>query len=72
VSHTVKDIFPVFVSGKVVVGDEKGIYAFRDVGSYYFFYIVGISKPGLLSLDIDDRAKAAGEWATATCIEATN
>src|SRR5262249_48592443 len=66
---SIEDGLPIFVAGKIVVGDEKLIDALRQIGAHYTFHVVGVAIPRLPPLDVDDGAEAALEWAASAGIE---
>ena len=61
--------FPVPVSRKVVIGDEKTASALGNVGPHESLHVVGAAAPRLVALDVDDRAETAIERASAAGIE---
>src|SRR5262249_3486395 len=66
---TIEDWFPIAVAGEIVVGDEETRDSLRRVGAHDRFDIVGRAISGFAALHIDNRAKAALEWAAAAGIE---
>jgi hypothetical protein len=68
--QAVENWFPIAVSRKIIVGDEKSRDALRLVGAHDGFDIVGGAIARLAALDIDDGAEAALERTASAGIEA--
>src|SRR4030095_3530707 len=66
----VEEAFPILVAGEIVVGDEEGLDALREVLAEQGLEIVGRPETAPAPLVADDRAEAALKRAAATEIDA--
>ena len=65
----VEDRLPVLVAGEIVVGDEEGLHALRQIGADDDLDVVGAAMARLAALHIDDGAEGALERAAASGVE---
>jgi hypothetical protein len=68
--QAVEDRLPLFVAPKIVVRDEKFVYALRPVESDQVLDVVGRAKARFASLHVDDGAERALIGTAAAGVEA--